>query len=254
MLICQEFENQIAQLDVLTPKPTDKALQRYHTACNVVYDAFNNGLANQARSLRVMRIKKEDLRLPQIVNGRYVDGDWDDIERKLTIPMREIILDACDEQGVPYDDVDLTWNEEMGFRFVGFRAWHDPMFRYPDAKHLFVDVVAYGGLRSDHDQLGVFLQYANANICYFEIENNAESIEKLRAEIADVEITNHPGSSRVSVSFPSLDVRELSFEYSGRYETAANFSIDGTEYSRRDIKEIIQNDFSSLTLVNNHTR
>ena len=108
-------------------------------------------------------------------------------------------------------------------------------------------------MRSDHDQLGVFLQYSNANICYFEIENNAESIEKLRAEIADVEVTNHPGGSRVSVGFPSLDVRELSFEYSERYETAANFLINGTEYSQRDMKEVIQNDFSSLTLVNNHT-
>ena len=67
----QEFENQITQLDVLTPKPTDKALQRYHTACNVVYDAFNNGLANQARSLRV-RIKKKILDYPK----SSMDGTW----------------------------------------------------------------------------------------------------------------------------------------------------------------------------------
>ena len=80
----------------------NRCLERFRTAQNVVHDIFNNGLINRGKQLKVLKLKKYDLPLPEYygTNG-YYPGNWDRVKEIVEPKMEKVILDAAKEQGIP---------------------------------------------------------------------------------------------------------------------------------------------------------
>ena len=80
----------------------NRCLERFRTAQNVVHDIFNNGLMNRGKQLKVLKLKKYDLPLPEYygTNG-YYPGNWDRVKEIVEPKMEKVILDAAKEQGIP---------------------------------------------------------------------------------------------------------------------------------------------------------
>ena len=85
-----------AQGSVDNPRSTNKALEKFRKAQNVIYDLFNNGLMNKGKSLKVLGLQKQDLPLP----NEWYAGNWDRMEEIVEIPFSQIIQKAAKEQGV----------------------------------------------------------------------------------------------------------------------------------------------------------
>ena len=79
----------------------NRCLERFRTAQNVVHDIFNNGLMNRGKQLKVLKLKKYDLPLPEYygTNG-YYPGNWDRVKEIVEPAMEKVILDAAKEQGI----------------------------------------------------------------------------------------------------------------------------------------------------------
>ncbi len=79
----------------------NRGLERFRTAQNVVHDIFNNGLGNRGKQLKVLKLKKYDLPLPEYygTNG-YYPGNWDRVKEIVEPAMEKVILDAAKEQGI----------------------------------------------------------------------------------------------------------------------------------------------------------
>ena len=79
----------------------NRCLERFRTAQNVVHDIFNNGLMNRGKQLKVLKLKKHDLPLPEYygTNG-YYPGNWDRVKEMVEPAMEKVILDAAKEQGI----------------------------------------------------------------------------------------------------------------------------------------------------------
>ena len=72
----------------------NKKLEKFRRASNVIYDIFNNGLMNRARELRVLKLKVDDLSLP----NSYCEPNWDYNEEIVWEAFRPIIIEAVTEQ------------------------------------------------------------------------------------------------------------------------------------------------------------
>ena len=79
----------------------NRCLERFRTAQNVVYDIFNNGLGNRGKQLKVLKLKKYDLALPEYYgNNGYYAGNWDQVKEMVEPAFEKVILDAAKEQGI----------------------------------------------------------------------------------------------------------------------------------------------------------
>jgi len=79
----------------------NRCLERFRTAQNVVHDIFNNGLGNRGKQLKVLKLKKYDLPLPEYYgNNGYYPGNWDRVKEMVEPQMEKVILDAAKEQGI----------------------------------------------------------------------------------------------------------------------------------------------------------
>lgn len=107
VFICNDLEQVYNVLDEMIPLEgsvrnanKNRALERFRKATNVVYDIFNNGLCNKAKSLRVLGLRKDQLPLPYYAWGDYYEGQWDRIREIVEPIMEQIILDAAVEQNL----------------------------------------------------------------------------------------------------------------------------------------------------------
>ena len=77
----------------------NRCLERFRTAQNVVHDIFNNGLMNRGKQLKVLKLKKYDLPLPEYygTNG-YYPGNWDRVKEIVEPKMEKVIIDAAKEK------------------------------------------------------------------------------------------------------------------------------------------------------------
>ena len=108
MFICQDLEQVYNVLDEMIPLEgsvrnvnKNKALERFRKATNVVYDIFNNGLCNKAKSLRVLGLKRYDLPLEEYRGGELLmRANWERIREIVTPIYERILLDAVKEQGI----------------------------------------------------------------------------------------------------------------------------------------------------------
>ena len=79
----------------------NRCLERFRTAQNVVHDIFNNGLINRGKQLKVLKLKKYDLPLPEYYGSNgYYPGNWDRVKEIVEPKMEKVILDAAKEQGI----------------------------------------------------------------------------------------------------------------------------------------------------------
>ena len=108
MFICQDLEQVYNVLDEMIPLEgsvrnvnKNRALERFRKATNVVYDIFNNGLCNKAKSLRVLGLKKYDLPLEEYRGGELLmRANWERITEIVTPIYEKILLEAVKEQGI----------------------------------------------------------------------------------------------------------------------------------------------------------
>lgn len=108
MFICQDLEQVYNVLDEMIPLEgsvrnvnKNKALERFRKATNVVYDIFNNGLCNKAKSLRVLGLKRYDLPLEEYRGGELLmRANWERIREIVTPIYEQILLEAVKEQGI----------------------------------------------------------------------------------------------------------------------------------------------------------
>ena len=108
MFICQDLEQVYNVLDEMIPLEgsvrnvnKNRALERFRKATNVVYDIFNNGLCNKAKSLRVLGLKKYDLPLEEYRGGELLmRANWERIREIVTPIYEKILLEAVREQGI----------------------------------------------------------------------------------------------------------------------------------------------------------
>lgn len=108
MFICQDLEQVYNVLDEMIPLEgsvrnvnKNRALERFRKATNVVYDIFNNGLCNKAKSLRVLGLKRYDLPLEEYRGGELLmRANWERIREIVTPIYEQILLDAVKEQGI----------------------------------------------------------------------------------------------------------------------------------------------------------
>ena len=108
MFICQDLEQVYNVLDEMIPLEgsvrnvnKNRALERFRKATNVVYDIFNNGLCNKAKSLRVLGLKKYDLPLEEYRGGELLmRANWERIAEIVTPIYEKILLEAVKEQGI----------------------------------------------------------------------------------------------------------------------------------------------------------
>ena len=92
----------------------NRCLERFRTAQNVVHDIFNNGLGNRGKQLKVLKLKKYDLPLPEYygTNG-YYPGNWDRVKEIVEPAMEKVILDAAKEQDIKLELVPNTSTGEL---------------------------------------------------------------------------------------------------------------------------------------------
>ena len=108
MFICQDLEQVYNVLDEMIPLEgsvrnvnKNRALERFRKATNVVYDIFNNGLCNKAKSLRVLGLKRYDLPLEEYRGGELLmRANWERITEIVTPIYEKILLEAVKEQGI----------------------------------------------------------------------------------------------------------------------------------------------------------
>ena len=108
MFICQDLEQVYNVLDEMIPLEgsvrnvnKNRALERFRKATNVVYDIFNNGLCNKAKSLRVLGLKRYDLPLEEYRGGELLmRANWERIREIVTPIYEQILLEAVKEQGI----------------------------------------------------------------------------------------------------------------------------------------------------------
>ena len=245
MWICEEFEEQVRELDKIEPEQHHAALKRFKTASWVVYDTFNNGLTNAARKLRVMKLKKSELPLDEYRYGGWVEGDWDRVGRYLTVPMREIILDACDEHNISYDNIELNWNEEQGYQFDGLDGYSSS-FIYERGK-----LKAYVVERGFGDATDILFKYDDVVLSHqrFPSEDTASStlaakelIEKSLVTLDDNTITIEFAEMNNVVSFEI----EVACRIRGyNYLNTDTITINGSEADFDSLKNIIGNEMHS---------
>ena len=103
---CGHLESKIDQLhDLLpfegackNPRSSNKALDKFRRAQNVIYDLFNNGLYNR----RNQWVQTMNIALPicGIRSQQYIRPNWESIEDFVAPRFIEIINDAVKEQGL----------------------------------------------------------------------------------------------------------------------------------------------------------
>lgn len=79
----------------------NKSLERFRKATQVIRDIFNNGLLNRGQSLKCLKLKKDDLILPQYHYGRLINPtqeEWQINEEIVWEAFKPILLDAVVEQ------------------------------------------------------------------------------------------------------------------------------------------------------------
>ena len=87
-----------AQGSVDNPRSTNKALEKFRKAQNVIYDLFNNGLMNRRTEYRNMF---GEVPLPGIRHQDYIgEIRWSQIEDEVEANFTPIIVAAAKEQGL----------------------------------------------------------------------------------------------------------------------------------------------------------
>lgn len=79
----------------------NKCLERFRKATQVIRDIFRNGLLNRGQSLKCLKLKKDDLILPQYHYGRLTNPtqeEWQINEEIVWEAFKPILLDAVVEQ------------------------------------------------------------------------------------------------------------------------------------------------------------
>ena len=83
---------------VENPRSTNKQLEKFRKAQNVIYDLFNNGLCNRRTEYRNMF---GEVPLPGIRQQNYISNiRWEQIEEEVEVNFTPIILEAAKEQGL----------------------------------------------------------------------------------------------------------------------------------------------------------
>ena len=84
---------------------TNKQLDRFRRAQNVVYDIFNNGLCNRAKEVKILGLAKRDLPFEVYdYSGRYLyPANWDRIEEIVEEKFTPFVMAAAKEQGLLND-------------------------------------------------------------------------------------------------------------------------------------------------------
>ena len=80
---------------------SNKCLERFRKATQVIRDIFNNGLLNRGQSLKCLKLKKDDLFLPKYMYGRFrnpTQDEWQINEKIVWEAFKPILLDAVVEQ------------------------------------------------------------------------------------------------------------------------------------------------------------
>ena len=100
------FSHLVEQLNEMLPlmgkcenaRTTNKKLDKFRRAQNVIYDLFNNGLGNRRSEYRRMF---GDVPLPGIRSQHYISAlRWSQIEDEVEQNFTPIIIEAAKEQGI----------------------------------------------------------------------------------------------------------------------------------------------------------